>query len=327
MGRPKKRNSALLVLLIIPIGLAAGVFVYAKRLQPKPKGSIVDAAMGRDLEGVEAHVASGTPLNSLGASKHTALYSAALNGDAKMVDYLLQKGASPNAEPKGKNSPLIAACLSGNVSIVRALVDKGADLHPINNDGQTPLHAAAASGRTDLVSYLLDKGLDPNAQRKVDHATPICEAASAGNWDCIELLRKRGGNIDIQGYHRRTPLSLTILTRHRDVARKLVDAGADVNIADADRMKPLHFCFGAGDSELALRLLPMTKDPGAYVRGGKNALYYAVAYAAPIEVDKALIAAGVSPNQKTGGQIPIVVARENKDQELIDLLVKAGAKE
>ncbi len=322
-----RKKKAAQMILGFPAILIFALLWYGRPANTRPKGSLVDAAKSGNQAAIQQHLAAGESANTMNAGGHTPLYEAALNGDTETVHYLLQSGASPNADAKGKNTALDAAAMAGNFAIVQELVAKGADLKPYSNDGQTPLHAAADGGNANIVSFLLDKGLDPNARRTSDHATPICDAASGGRWAAIDVLKSRGGSIDTPGYHRRSPLSLSILRRHRDVSRKLVDAGADINQADADGAKPLQFALIVHDYELAMQLLPKTKDLNAYDRGGRNVLYYAVFYGAPLEVDKALVDVGVSPNQKIKDQTPLIVAKENKDKELLDLLRKAGAKE
>ena len=321
---PKQLRASWL-LLLLPVVLVAGLLVFRKPAPVKPNSNLEDAAKNKDLDSVMKQVQAGASVNSISSAGHSALFAAASNGDTKMVEYLLQNGASPNADVKGKNTPLDAGAMAGSLPVVQLLISHGADIHPASNDGETPLHAAAAGGNVHIVKLLLDKGLDPNARRTVDHATPICDAASAGNWNIVEVLRKNGGDIDITGYHRRTPLTLTILTRHRDVARKFIAAGADINIADADGAKPVQYALIIGDWDLAMMLLPKTNDPGHYDRGGRNLMYYAAFYGAPMSVVNALLAAGVSPNEKPNVQSPLSIAEANKDQAFIDALKKAGA--
>ncbi len=316
-----------IALLLVPVAVFGGLFAFGRSQKPKPRMPLIDAARASDFENVESNVLAGSPVNTLSTSGHTALYAACSNADEKTVDYLLAHGASPNAEQTGKDTPINVGAMTGNLHIVQALIDKGADLHAVSRDGQTPLHAAATGGNTQIISLLVNKGLDPNARRKVDHATPICDAASAGKWDAIDYLRTHGGDLNITGYNGRTPLSLTILRRHRDISRQLIDVGADVNIRDADNVGPIQYSMVVGDFDLTRKLIPMTKKIGSYDKAGRNELYCAVAFAAPTDVIQLLIKAGCPVEQKNAGPSPMSIAVGNDDKELIAILKAAQANE
>ena len=312
-------------LLAVPVALVAGLIWRASHSITKPHISIFDAAQGENIEAVKSHVLTGTAVDSLSESGHTALFSAAGNGDVATVEYLLEHGASPNAEARGKSTPLMMAAQAGNLQVVKDLLARNADLHPVTLSGQTPLHAAASGGNAEIVKLLLDKGLDKGAVRKTDHATPICDAASAGHWNCIKVLKDNGASIDTPGYRGRTPLALTILTRHPETAQELIRAGADVNIADKDHVKPLVAAISADDWATTEMLIPLTKDIDKRDRYGSNAVYYAVVENAPLEIVRSLIDRGCTVDTKDKVHGPLLVARANHNQPMVDLLEHAVA--
>src|SRR5689334_4231047 len=92
-----------LALLVVPAMILGGLLAFGRAIKPKPRMALVDAAQAHDFQSVESNVLAGSPVNSLSASGHTALYKACANEDEKMVDYLLSHGASPNAERPGKD--------------------------------------------------------------------------------------------------------------------------------------------------------------------------------------------------------------------------------
>ena len=304
---------------------AAAMIFLGVRAHPKPNNDFLAAVQNDDSYSVRADIESGSSPNAIYSNGHSVLYQAAENGDQNMVHFLLQSGASPNADVKGKSTPLDVAAMLGNMSMVADLVASGANLQPSQVDGQTPLHAASTGGNVEIVRFFLNKGLNPNARRSTDDATPICDAASAGKWNCIELLRAYKGDIDLTGFAHRTPLTLAILARHPDVATKLIDSGGDVNIADKQKSKPLSYALLMTDFEVAKQLLPRTKNMAAYDLNGNNALYYAVSANAPLEIVSALVDAGCKNAQLNNRPTPILEADPN-DRPLIDLLKKAGGK-
>jgi uncharacterized protein len=142
----------------------------------------------------------GDPLLSTGC---TPLLRAAMGNDMEVVQALLAKGASPNINDMGMTAFLVAAGLGGgrgfngqagasgvaNIALMDLLVQHGADVNtqvsgtktysmrvaraPSTNEGMSALHVAAQAGRPDVVRYLLDKGanaeiVDGNGHKPID---------------------------------------------------------------------------------------------------------------------------------------------------------------
>ena len=317
------------LVVVVPLAAAATLVWSARHQVARPVVSIFEAARTRDVKDVQLLVQSGTSVNELSTSGHTPLFIAAGNNDQETVEFLLKNGASPNAEQAGKNTALEAAALSGNLAIVTDLLNAGARLDATTRDNETPLHAAAGGGNKDIVELLIKRGSDLNARRTSDHATPIAEAASSGNMACVEALAAHGANLNIPGYRRRTPLILAIIERHYDVAARLVALGADLTKVDGSGASALLYAFFQHQFDLADTMIKKMNDNAvrAYDIGGYNALYYAVATRAPVAIVQELIARGCSPEQKSKVTNLLDVAIRRKDQTIIDLLKKAGAKQ
>ena len=125
---------------------------------------------------------------------------------------------------------LFIAAVSGDLAKVKRLVvGCGVDPNIRDKDGWTPLHYAAWKRRLKVVKLLLEHGADPNIQENKYGKTPLHYAVSR----CLE--NKFG----------RTLLHFTVSRRHVDVARVLLDHGADPTISDNEGMTPLElgrFC-------------------------------------------------------------------------------------
>jgi ankyrin repeat protein len=107
--------------------------------------------------------------------------------------------------------------------VIRALLAAGGDLRMTTVDGTTPLMVAAGLGRAtfqpglqrgrrspsaeEAVNVLLDAGADINATNEADF-TAIHGAAYRGLNEVIEILVKRGANINARDYRGRTPYRL-----------------------------------------------------------------------------------------------------------------------
>ncbi|XP_068222415.1 transient receptor potential channel pyrexia-like isoform X1 [Palaemon carinicauda] len=113
------------------------------------------------------------------------------------------------------------------------LVKSGADVHRKDLTGRVPLHYAThsrCSGNSKCIKFLLSAGSSCNASDSRGQ-TPLHDAAQFGNVTAAKLLLKFGASADCFDGKGRTPLSLASIP---EVARILLDSGADVTVANTD---------------------------------------------------------------------------------------------
>lgn len=90
-------------------------------------------------------------------------------------------------------------------------------------------------------------------------ASPIHDAAVAGDVELVELLIENGADVDDRDVHGYTPLILAIQAGNTDIAKVLIDNGADVNARAAsdggEDVTPLYLSIilGYGQTESLLR--------------------------------------------------------------------------
>ena len=154
-----------------------------------------------------------------------------------------------------------AASRTDDVEVLTLLREAGADLAAPNAAGDTPLHAAAAAGAPHAAAFLLAQGVG------VDDA--------------------RGG---------RTPLSLALEGGHLDVARVLLQQGADAMAAvgSDSRPAPLH-AARTGDLKTMNLLLGFGVKPDLVDTDGTPALVQAVARNDE-SMTRTLLEAGATPD-------------------------------
>ncbi len=119
--------------------------------------------------------------------------------------------------------------------------------------GDTPLQKAIKKGDIKKVTELLDKGANIN---EWNYGTPLIMAASTGRLEIAKLLIERGADLNMIGQNGWTALGCAAANGHVELIDLLISKGADVNLA-IEGLKT--WAEWAGDSELRQRLSQAAK--------------------------------------------------------------------
>src|SRR5690349_21050911 len=159
---------------------------------------------------------------------------------------------------------------------------------------------AAAQSQGEMVKLLASRGADVNAhgmihqwERKViteprpkdmnkGGFTPLIYAAREGCVECVKHLIAGGANLDIEDPDRVTPLNMALLNLHFEVARELINAGADVDKWDLYGRSPVYM---AAD----VNTLPMKGNGAMAVIPSEDAI-------SALDIAKLLLEKGANPN-------------------------------
>jgi len=99
----------------------------------------------------------------------------------------------------------------------------------------TPLHYAAFCGLHDIAKILATNyPKDVNSQSFDDASTPLHLTSRKGYVDVARMLVERGADVSAQAEDGRTPLHWASSYGHVDVARMLVERGADLQLIQFD---------------------------------------------------------------------------------------------
>jgi ankyrin repeat protein len=138
-----------------------------------------------------------------------------------------------------------------------------------------------------------------------------------------EELKRRGGSKEF--IDSLTLLHWAIEYNHPELAKGLIEGGADLNAQDKYKRTPLHLAAMEGHTELAKMLIDAGADVNAENSDKRTPLHYAAEYNHP-ELAKMLIDAGADLNAENSNKwTPLHVAAINNRPEIANMLIEAGA--
>ena len=254
----------------------------------------------------------------------TPLYLASVNGNADLIRRLLDAGVDPNASDPGGETALMTAARTGTPAALRVLLERGATVDAREPEfGQTALMIAVRENHEAAVQILLEAGASANAQTRkgpTPNFVPPCKGTGCGS-EGVGINRgglpDRGRRAEVKGGM--TPLLYAARDGNVSAARRLVDAGADLELGDANGIRPLLMSLLNNQIDVARLLLSKKANVNADDFWGRTPLWAAVEYRnldmnnndqdsptdngvdrAPIlEMIKELIAAGANVNART----------------------------
>jgi len=173
---------------------------------------------------------------------------------------------------------------------------------------------------------------NPDLVRKhgTDGATALHVNAYRGNVDMAKFLLDNGANIEALDKWKRAPLHLAAEFGKLEVVKLLLSKGADVNgkgTPDATSQTPLSYAAWKGQLDVVRLLVEKGADVNAAMRSGSAPLHQTVSGTSNVQVAEFLIANGADLNAQGGSKRRTTLnnAARLGNKELVALLLSKGA--
>jgi len=345
--------------------------------------SLLDAAESGDRAMALKLLEEGSDARARGPDGTTALMWAAHYGEVELVERLIAAGAEVSAQNEFGAYALNEAAIIGSVPIIKALLDAGADPNQRNPEGETALMVVARNGKVEAARLLVDAGADVNAKERWGGQSAVMWAAAQSQPAMIEFLASRGAELDARGVTRQwerktiteprpkdmnkggfTPLLYAAREGCVECARKLIEAGADPDLGDPERVTPLVMALLNLHFDFAAYMIEAGADVDKWDLFGRTPLYMAAdTHTLPVmgngamvvipsmdehtalDVARELLEAGANPNMRlkrrppyrnvpqdrngdtilAQGATPLLRAARAGDAEFVKLLLDHGA--
>ena len=293
------------------MGLALGSAVAADSGTP-----LIQAVRSGAIDRVRELLRTGADVNAMQGDGATALHWAAHRSDLAATELLVRAGADVNRTNELGATPLWLASLNGDAAVAGALLAAGADPNRALASGETPLMTAARSGSVQTVTLLIDHRADVNAAERVRGQTALMWAVDQRHAAFVRTLLTRGANVHarsavwqqlentagntnsagdfLMSHGGSTAILFAARQGDLETATALLDAGANVDDADAAGTSALVIAAHSDHGQLARFLLSRGADPNA-AKAGYTALHAAV-LRGNLELVKALLEAGADPD-------------------------------
>ncbi|MFQ6035973.1 MAG: ankyrin repeat domain-containing protein [Sedimentisphaerales bacterium] len=301
----------------------------------KPTKSLLDAVLAGDVEQVQLNISAGANVNAKDAMGYTPLFYAAQSGRNEVAELLITGGANVNVKDRTGNTPLHYAAVGGHYEVCKLLLSRGANAGARNLMGGTPMAMAKAEGHQEIVELLSEyesgefdiELAEPILRSELSKATEsLFAAVYAGDANQVKLYISQGADVNAKNRQTWTPLHVALWDGHKAVAEQLIAKGAAVNAKDKRGYTPLHFAAIKGRTESAELLIAKGADVNVKNRAGQTPLHLAADYGHKDAIEL-LIAKGADINVQAGSENALSLARKKRHQEIVELLLKHGAKE
>ena len=236
------QNSTLKLLLQIP-----GVYKDVRdNARNTPMLAAASAANFESALILLEHGANPRVMNDSGTS---ALHEAATYNNAVLIRTLIPQGIRVSLERgESKMTPLHCAARNGSFEAMKVLLEEfGAKTDLRDSTGSTALHHALRSHKTGSVRLSVQQKDSTELKETTSKQTPLQTAADYSKFEDVILLLRHGADPNAKDNARWGALHMAIKYLHIDIARQLLESGADIGLhGGPNSLTPLQLAIKRG---------------------------------------------------------------------------------
>jgi ankyrin repeat protein len=179
------------------------------------------------------------------------LLAAAARGDAAQIKALIANGEKPDVRDAYRRTPLHVAAYGGHQEAMRALAATGANPNALENDRYDIVTIAAVVNDLPTLKLALELGASAKNITSRYDGTALIAAAHLGHAEVVRILIRAGAPLDHVNNLGWTALIESIVlgdggARHTETLNALVEAGANLHLADRNGQTPLALARARG---------------------------------------------------------------------------------
>lgn len=175
---------------------------------------------------------------------YEGLHAAAASGDLVAIKRLQAAGADVNAGDSYGRTPLMVATFRRQRDAAAALIEAGTDIDALENSRYDMLTIAAVAGDIEMVRLAIRAGANTGLVTSPYDGTALIASAHLGHIEIVQMLIGAHAPLDHVNNLGWTALIEAIVLGdggfdHTTIVKDLIDAGADVDLADGSGTRPL----------------------------------------------------------------------------------------
>jgi ankyrin repeat protein len=178
----------------------------------------------------------------------------------------------PALASAGAYEDMEEALIRNNADDAIALIKRGVDVNTVDKSGNTLLIQAIRRDIPELFDYLLKNRARVNTRNK-NGETALSIAAYTGSLAYAKKLIDAGAEVNFFGW---PPLSYAAYNGHYEIAEYLLKRGAEVNATTENGSTALFFAARFGHIEVVNLLLKNKADPTVVNENGETAVDWAL---------------------------------------------------